>query len=77
MFAKMFKKNRSFDPSELARLPELEASAQLALLDRYLVYRKDHDLCDTPDIDRAELTALMLPVPAGVPAPMDQRSDSF
>ena len=38
MFAKMFKKNRSFDPSELARLPELEASAQLALLDRYLVH---------------------------------------
>ena len=27
-----------------------------------------NDLCDTPDIDRAALTALMLPVPAGVQA---------
>ena len=43
MFAKMFNKNRSFDPSELTRLPELVASAQLALLDQYLLYCKDHE----------------------------------
>ena len=43
MFAKIFTTNRSFDPSELARLPELEASAQLALLDQYAAYCKDHE----------------------------------
>ena len=43
MFAKIFTTNRSFDPSELARLPELVASAQLALLDQYAAYCKDHE----------------------------------
>lgn len=42
MFAKLFKKSRSFDPSELTHLPELDASAQLTLLDQYLLHRKDH-----------------------------------
>ena len=43
MFAKFFKKSRSFDPSELTHLPELDASAQLTLLDQYLLHRKDHE----------------------------------
>ena len=42
MFAKLFKKTPSFDPSELTRLPDLEPSAQVALLDHYLLHRKEH-----------------------------------
>ena len=43
MFAKLFKKTPSFDPSELTRLPDLEPSAQVALLDHYLLYCKEHE----------------------------------
>ena len=57
MFAKMFNKDRSFDPSELARLPELDASAQLALLDQYLVYCKDHERSATESTQALALLA--------------------
>ena len=66
MFAKMFKKNRSFDPSELARLPELEASAQLALLDRYLVYRKDHERSANEETLAQALLAPHAASPSGI-----------
>ena len=62
MFAKLFKKNASFDPSELTCLPDLEPSAQVALLDQYLLYCKEHE--HSAD-EQSVALALLAPYAAG------------